>query len=125
MRSNKAAGVLDQAVIQTLRNFNRPGGPDVFSRLITVYLKSSTATMAELRIAVAQSNATAIFLAAHGLKSSSAMFGGRRLADALKQLEAAGQSGRLEPAEGLLASAEMEHDLVSRALQDYLREAAA
>jgi len=124
-RSNEAAGVLDQAAIQALRSFNHPGGPDVFRRLITVYLNSSMATMAVLRNAVAQSNAAAIFQAAHGLKSSSAMFGGCRLADLLKQLEAAGQSGMLEPVEALLASAEVEYDLVSRALQDHLSESAA
>jgi CheY-like chemotaxis protein len=125
MRSNEAAGVLEQAAIQALRSFNRPGGPDVFRRLITVYLNSSMATMAVLRNAVAESNATAIFQAAHGLKSSSAMFGGRRLADSLKQLEAAGQSGMLEPVEALLASAELEYDLFSKALQDHLSESAA
>jgi signal transduction histidine kinase/HPt (histidine-containing phosphotransfer) domain-containing protein len=125
MRSNEAADVLEQAAIQALRSFNRPGGPDVFRRLITVYLNSSMATMAVLRNAVAESNATAIFQAAHGLKSSSAMFGGRRLADSLKQLEAAGQSGMLEPVEALLASAELEYDLFSRALQDHLSESAA
>ena len=125
MRSNEAAGVLEQAAIQALRKFNHPGGPDVFRRLITVYLNSSMTTMAVLRNAVAQSNATAIFQAAHGLKSSSAMFGGRRLADSLKQLEAAGQSGMLEPVEALLASAELEYDLFSRALQDHLSESAA
>ena len=125
MRSNEAAGVLEQAAIQALRRFNQPGGPDVFRRLITVYLNSSMATMEVLRNAVAQSNATAIFQAAHGLKSSSAMFGGRRLADSLKQLEAAGQSGMLEPVEALLASAELEYDLFSRALQDHLSESAA
>jgi signal transduction histidine kinase/HPt (histidine-containing phosphotransfer) domain-containing protein len=124
-RSNEAAGVLEQAAIQALRSLNHPGGPDVFRRLIAVYLKSSTATMAALRNAVAQSNAAAIFQAAHGLKSSSAMFGCCRLADLLKQLEAAGQSGMLEPVEALLASAEVEYDLVSRAFQDHLRESAA
>jgi two-component system sensor histidine kinase/response regulator len=125
VRSNEAGGVLDRAAIQALRSFNHPSGPDVFRRLITVYLKSSMVTMAVLRDAVAQSNAAAIFQAAHGLKSSSAMFGGRRFADLLKQLEAAGQSGMLEPVEALLASAEMEYDLFSRALQDYLNESAA
>ncbi|MBK5281453.1 MAG: response regulator [Nitrospiraceae bacterium] len=125
MRSNEAAGVLEQAVIQALKSLNHPGGPDVFRRLITVYLKSSMATMAMLRNAVAQSNATAIFQAAHNLKSCSAMLGGRSLADLMKQLEAAGQSGMLEPVEALLASAEVEYDLVSRALQDHLSESAA
>jgi len=125
MRSNETADVLEQAAIQALRRFNHSGGPDVFRRLITVYLNSSMATMAVLRNAVAESNATAIFQAAHGLKSSSAMFGGRRLADSLKQLEAAGQSGMLEPVEALLASAELEYDLFSRALQDHLSESAA
>ncbi|MDZ4732016.1 MAG: ATP-binding protein [Nitrospirota bacterium] len=125
MRSDEAAGVLEQAVIQALKSLNHPGGPDVFRRLITVYLKSSMTAMAMLRNAVAQSNATAIFQAAHNLKSCSAMFGGRRLADLMKQLEAAGQSGMLESVEALLASAEVEYDLVSRALQDHLSESAA
>lgn len=124
MKPNEAAGVLEQAAIQALMSLNSPGGPDVCRQLITVYLNSSIDTMAVLRNAVEQSNATAIFQAAHGLKSSSAMLGGRRLADSLKQLEAAGQSGMLEPVEALLASAELEYDLFSRALQDHLSESA-
>ena len=125
MRSNEPAGCLEQAAIQALMSLNRPGGPDVCRRLITVYLNSSMATMAVLRHAVAASNADGIFQAAHSLKSSSAMFGGLRLADLLKQLEAAGKSGRLEPVAALQASAELEYDLLSRALQDHQSESAA
>jgi CheY-like chemotaxis protein/HPt (histidine-containing phosphotransfer) domain-containing protein len=103
-----AAGPLDRAALAELAAL----GPDLLAGVVTTFLDSTPARMAELRAAVETGDGTGIRAVAHAIKSSASYVGASALADTYALLETA------EPAEapGLLAAAEAELARVTEAL---------
>jgi two-component system, sensor histidine kinase and response regulator len=92
-----------------IATFQRPGQPNVLHKIISLYLTSSQAQIAQLRQAWEGRDSDAIQAAAHSLKSSSATLGAHRLATLAKQLEEACRTAHGEQAEGLITLIEIAH----------------
>jgi CheY-like chemotaxis protein len=82
---------LDQAFLDDLR-LRRP---QLFERLLTVYMTHAPTNVGQLLDALAQGQSDALYLAAHSLKSSSANVGAKRIAELARQIEAMARSGPL------------------------------
>jgi HPt (histidine-containing phosphotransfer) domain-containing protein len=103
-------------VLETLRELQIEGEPDLLGELIDLFGADTPPLMDAMRAAIASQNADALRQAAHSAKSSSANLGAAILAGLLKQLEEAGRAGVLDSAPALFAQAEAELDRVFAAL---------
>ena len=99
-------GLLDPTVIAAIRSLARPGQPEPLKKVISIYLESATALMAQLRQGVADQHGDAVRLAAHTLKSSSANLGALELSKTCQTLERQGREGRLGESRAMLIQAE-------------------
>lgn len=62
-------------VIAHLKSMQKPGGPDIFARLLNLYFESSSSDIEKIRKAAEAKNWKEVGEAAHSLKSSSANLG--------------------------------------------------
>jgi CheY-like chemotaxis protein len=83
---------LEPEPLAKIRALQRPGAPNLFAKVIGVYLDNSPTLVQRLREAVAQGNSTALREAAHSLKSSNATLGAAQLAALCKELEQRGEN---------------------------------
>jgi signal transduction histidine kinase/CheY-like chemotaxis protein/HPt (histidine-containing phosphotransfer) domain-containing protein len=110
-------GPLDRKALDTIRQLQQPGAPDLLHKIIAIYLDSSRKLMDELCDALARDDAQAISQTAHALKSSSANVGATSLAEVCRALEAAGHSGNLADTGGLRTALLTEYERAILALQ--------
>ncbi|MDA0652565.1 MAG: Hpt domain-containing protein, partial [Proteobacteria bacterium] len=103
---------LDQAVVEPLR----VGKPDLWKRLIGIYMDTAPVSLETLERALANNDCPSIHMAAHTLKSSSAHMGAVKLADLCRQLEAAAGEGNLQAGPALLGALRDELDIVITSL---------
>ena len=108
---------LDRVALNNIRALQRPGSPNLLSKLINVYFSSSQELMASLRDGIAQADSDAVRKAAHALKSSSANLGAKQLAGLCKDLEALGRANQIERAPALYSQVESEYARVTQALE--------
>jgi ammonium transporter, Amt family len=123
--SSRSTACLDETTLQGLRALRRPSRPDAFAAILARYLESSTAYVGAIRQAIAELNASAVFQAAHAMKSSSGMVGALALAERMKELEALGRSGDLTGGTDLFIRAEQEYCRVRQAIESLLAKEAA
>jgi len=107
---------LDPEVLETLRELQIEGEPDLLGELIDLFGADTTPLMDAMRAAIVGQNADALRRAAHSAKSSSANLGATTLAGLLKQLEEAGRADVIDSAPALFAEAEAELGRVLAAL---------
>ncbi len=100
----------DDLVLENYRQIQRPDQPDIIKRLITIYLKSSPALLADIDSALQASDPERLWQAAHSLKSSSANLGAVKLARLCEELELQGRAGRLDQAAELADSIRQEYE---------------
>jgi HPt (histidine-containing phosphotransfer) domain-containing protein len=98
--------------------------PAVLTELIDTFLEDAPHLLADLRHALEQSDAAAVRLTAHSLKSNGAEFSAQTFADLCKQLEDQAKAGMLEGADHLLEHAEAEFERVRAALIEARAEVA-
>jgi CheY-like chemotaxis protein/HPt (histidine-containing phosphotransfer) domain-containing protein len=79
--------VIDPKALQTLRELQRPGRPDLLTRVIDLFALDAPRLLSAMRNAVAQSDAEALRHAAHTLKSTSANVGATMLAVNCREIE--------------------------------------
>ena len=103
---------LDSAVIEPLR----VGKPDLWKRLVGIFLENTPATLAALEQAIAGDDFTSVQMTAHTLRSSCGNMGAATLSELCGKLETAGQEGNSEACTSLLADIQREFDLVAAAL---------
>jgi PAS domain S-box-containing protein len=115
-RPAAASATLDSNVLDKLASFQRPGQPDMVSRLIDLFLGQAPTHLASLRAALDDARAEDLARAAHALKGASANLGATKLSAIAADLEIAGRQGDLVPAEQLLANLHEEWLLVERDL---------
>ncbi|RPJ50369.1 MAG: response regulator, partial [Chloroflexi bacterium] len=84
--------------------------------LITSFFKQAEKLMEDSRLALEESRLDDLRRAAHTLKSNSASFGAKRLAEIARQLEEHSRSGITEGSAGLIRKAATEYALVHTAL---------
>jgi two-component system sensor histidine kinase/response regulator len=123
--SSGSATCLDERTLQALLALSRPSRPDVCAAVLAKYLDSSSGYIEAVRQAIAEQNSTALFHAAHAMKSSSGMVGALALAEKIKELESLGRSGDLVSAPDLFAQVEMEYHRVREAIKELLAKKAA
>ncbi len=107
---------IDQEVLDTIRQLQRPDQPDFLNKLITIFLTNSPVLVKLIKQAVADDDHEALWQAAHSLKSSSATLGALRLAAICHELETIGRGQQLEQCPHLRDQLETEYLLVERKL---------
>jgi HPt (histidine-containing phosphotransfer) domain-containing protein len=109
--------ILERHVFDAIRSLHRNGSPDFLARLIEKYIVSSTEHIASIRRAVASGDATALWQAAHALKSSSGMMGASTFAELCHELEVLGRAATLEQVPEVLSKLEASYPSVCEALE--------
>lgn len=94
---------IDLTVLDNMRQ-QMPGRPDIVSRIISSFLRSSPALLDTLRAAILEGDMDAMHKAAHAMKSSNAQIGAHRLAAICQRLEA-----QIPDAEAVLQELEQEY----------------
>jgi PAS domain S-box-containing protein len=111
-------GVLDRGVVASIRDLAEGDGvADEFEELAITFLEEASDSLAKLRPAVIARDTATVASLAHGLKGSSGVIGGVRLARACADLEATARTGKLGDAGELLERMESELAMVREALQ--------
>jgi signal transduction histidine kinase/DNA-binding response OmpR family regulator len=116
--------VLDEAVLEKLKLFQRKGKPNLMIRTIEAYLTHTQKRVAAMGDALRKQDAETLHRLAHSLKSASANVGANQLASICEKLEEIGSTDRLEKALPLMEEVELLHAEVCRALQSKYDEAA-
>src|SRR5204862_6494320 len=106
------AVVLERRAVDAIRLLHRNGRPDFLVRLIEKYVASSTEHIVSIRRAVASVDATALWQAAHALKSSSGMMGATIFAELCHELEMLGRAATLDRAPEVLSKLEASYPSV-------------
>ena len=117
--------VIDLQALKPIMALARPGRPSPLVKVVSLYLDAWPEQNDKLRLAVATSDAEAMWKAAHGLKSSSAIVGALRLSSIFKHLEALGRSGTTAGANEAFAEVERLFPAVREALLAICKEHAA
>ncbi len=92
---------IDPRFLDQFRQLDPDGGLALASRVMKVYLESSSEIALQIEAALDDGDTEGLRRAAHNLKSSSANVGAMPLAALLKQLEGLGKDGRLAEAVAL------------------------
>jgi HPt (histidine-containing phosphotransfer) domain-containing protein len=87
--------VINWAQLLDLREFQRPGEPDVVADLIQTFIEQAAMQLTRMRAAEQAGNAREIELEAHAIKGSAAAIGAIALAEAAQVLETHSANGRL------------------------------
>jgi HPt (histidine-containing phosphotransfer) domain-containing protein len=114
--------LLDPKTLANLRALQRPGGSDVLSQIVHLYLEKAPQLLDLLREAVTRNDASAIFRLAHSLKSSSGNVGAVTLAELCQGLEVMGRTQHTAEAPETLVAIEAEYAMVQEALAAELRK---
>ena len=94
-------------------------GEDVLAEIIEIFVESAPTSIADMRLALENSNPPEIAMAAHALKGSCSNFGTSPLRELCAQIEGLGEEGNLDGAGDLIVSAEKEFYCLIRALEPY------
>ncbi len=92
---------LDEEVLERVRAMQREGQPDILTRLIDVYLESSSGLIETLDTALSANDIAAVEMTAHTLKSSSANLGAQHYAALCADLEQAARDNDTATIESL------------------------
>jgi CheY-like chemotaxis protein/HPt (histidine-containing phosphotransfer) domain-containing protein len=117
-----APSPIDGKALDNIRALQPPGGPDLLSRVIGLYLSGSPKLLRDLREAAQRGDADAIRMAAHTLKSSSANLGAVMLSSLCKEMEARAREGPIGDAAEAVAGIEAEYGKVKVFLEELVVE---
>jgi two-component system sensor histidine kinase/response regulator len=107
-------GPLDRNVIESLREL---GGSEMLSELGQMFFDDARSSLATLRKALEEGDASTVERVAHTLKGSSGNMGAPRMASLCAKLQDAGASGDLSSSSELLERLEVEFERVRPALE--------
>lgn len=110
--------VLDDSVLDSIREVQEAGAPDLIQETVALFLVSTPERVTALEQAVAKSDSDAIRTSAHAIKGSCWLLGLTRLGKACEALEVEAIRGRLEDASEWLVRIQAEYELATRALRD-------
>ena len=108
---------LDYAVIESLREMEEDGEPDLISELADMFLRDVAPRLETLRQAIEKDDAAQVGRTAHTIKGSSGNIGAWRVSEISARLQDAGESGDLSGAAEVLAELEREFNRVRPALE--------
>ncbi len=115
--------VLDPKVLDGLRGPAGRAKPDLYKRLVALYLAETAPALTQLHKAVDGGEAAEAARLAHMLKSSSAMLGASRMAELLRGIEGAGREGDLAEVRRYAQQLDAEFERVRAAMAETLGEA--
>lgn len=116
------ACAIDWSVLGALKEFQRPGRPDMCKTLMKTYLDTIPALMENAKAAVSASDGTALRTTAHSMKSSSNAIGASLFGKTCAELEQLGKSDSLEEAPALICRAENELTVTCTVLREALAQ---
>ena len=90
------AAVLDQDILENLRDLPGEGADDLLGELIILFAQEAPPRIAKLCDALQQNDAKRVMQVAHSLKGSSANLGATRMAALCNELEQRGRVGKLD-----------------------------
>ncbi len=76
-RFDSDIGIFDDNTLESIRQLQKPGGPDLLVKVVTLYLETSQKPVGKLRSAIDITDANALSESAHALKSSNANVGAK------------------------------------------------
>ncbi|MBA3440518.1 MAG: response regulator [Pyrinomonadaceae bacterium] len=115
--SSTAEGeVIDPLVLESFRELQEEGEPDLVSELLELYLSDTHARFTEMRSAMKEQDAQTLLRVAHSLKGSSGTLGIRRMAALCAELEEMLHDGALDGVGAVVAGLEAELERVMEAL---------
>jgi HPt (histidine-containing phosphotransfer) domain-containing protein len=89
---------LDAAVLETLRQLNQPGQPDIIREVLTMFLADAPERLGAIDQAMQSGNTEALQRAAHALKGGAGSIGALALQACCRELEEAAKAGTLSGA---------------------------
>lgn len=110
------APIIDQNALQALRALQRPGRPDVLTRIIDMFNSDAPRLLKDIHTAAEACNAQDLQHAAHTLKSTSANVGATILAASCKEIEQLARAAKLGEASIHILSLDQELDRTLMAL---------
>ncbi|PCE30578.1 hybrid sensor histidine kinase/response regulator [Burkholderia ubonensis] len=111
------ANVIDRNALDALRALQRPGRPDVLTRIIDQFTLDAPRLIGDMHAAVAAGDAVALKIAAHTLKSSSANVGAHRLSARCREIEQFARAAEVAAAADLIAGTDAEFGRAQAALR--------
>jgi HPt (histidine-containing phosphotransfer) domain-containing protein len=111
---------LDAAVLDTLRQLNQEGQPDIVREVLTLFLDDAPRRLAAIRDALERRDAAALLREAHTLKGAAAHIGAVTFERHCRQLEAMGRAASLDGASEVVQQIEMEFGRVSAEIRGLL-----
>ena len=112
--------VLDPLVIESLRQLNVDGEPDVLAEVLQLFLEDVPRRIAKLRAACEAGDAVEVYKAAHSLKGSAGNIGAKPLLAVCRQLDDRGRAGDLTGSEHLVDALDAEFAKVEVAIRGLL-----
>ncbi len=113
--------VLDQVVIESLRQLTSPGEPDVLAEVLTLFRTEVPGRIARLRNAWTAGDIEEVHRAAHSLKGSAGNIGARRMFDVCRRLDDLSKSGAMAGAAPLIDELEVEFGKVDSEIRRLLK----
>jgi CheY-like chemotaxis protein/HPt (histidine-containing phosphotransfer) domain-containing protein len=107
---------LDGRALEELRKYVDEG----IDEIVSTFLEQAPLRIGQIAHSAGTGDARALFLAAHALKSSSALVGAVMLSEVAERLELIGKQGRVEEAGALIAVVQREFAQVEPALRSLL-----
>lgn len=114
--------LIDMNFLNNIKSLQRPGRPNLLSKVIEDYVDSAPRLIGAIRQGIADKDPTALRSAAHSLKSSSANVGASSLAALCRQIESIGHARATDGADILFQQIEFVYPQVYQSLAEIKQE---
>jgi CheY-like chemotaxis protein/HPt (histidine-containing phosphotransfer) domain-containing protein len=115
--------IINLKAINTIRGLQRPGKPDLLTKVVGVYFDKTPEVIDAMIAAMEGHDHDAVSACAHSLKSSSAYLGADSLSARCRKIEAAIKDENVAELESLVAGMREEYELASAELSGMIKAA--